>query len=1386
MKPVLDSLKEFRALVVSLDSAPTGKLSKEIQTLKTSVVGVATELERALEGLPAAIEKQVGKAKGTGARAARDAGRAAGNAFNEGMAETTKPLKVRVAVPSVPMLGGSRVSMTGSSLSDLPELQSARTALLAQQSQLQRDLMVDTMRLAAPLANKSAQDSAKAFTDAFYATAMRAKTASPIDPRTLLGLAPNVLSKSAAASADVFKAQFATEVSRARAASPVDVRTILGLTPNVMGKSAAASAEVFKEQFRVEALRAKSATPVDARTLLGLTPEATGRSARASASVFMAAMAGDTGVFQGRAAAREMEDFVRSGARASASQRDLNEAMRAGHSAARGLASGFNAMWLTWGQLGPILAGAALSNTFVSAIRTGAEFEQRLAAIRYLGQESAGSVNELAKASLDLARTGPFGPVEIANALKTLSLAGLSAKEQLAALKPTLNFSIAGEVPLEKAAESLVAISTAFGYSAQGFGTVGDVIAKAAAVSMSSVESMTESFKQASTVAQQYGVSVQDAATSLALLSQVGIRGTAAGTAMRNMYNELLGTSREARRVLNETFGVKVFDNTTKAVRPLVDIMSDLSASLKGMNFESQQRALQALGNERGLKALSANLMAFNQEAKEVGKDLPSRLAEVRKQLEEAPGFAAQAAVGMGLTTQNQIKGTFSSLQAALVEAYGQINPVVQAMAADLRALFNSTEFRQAIQGLISGMAGFTRVLMDNGQVIAAVASGYLIGKAALIAYSVIQPAAAAGAAALASALAGTAAASGAAALGLRGLLIAAGPLGALVAAAGAAYVLFSQTSKNAMTEASFAVDAHYKATVEGLDNELDRLAKERKAIQDNLDGKVAAHAVEAALGVDRLKQLNAEERAQARLLLQQKMRWTFLEEERVQGDTSARADGIRRNMSAQRDSYYMEFAGGELARQARVSELEEKSRQVRNAAMENARLAAEQARRNRPVPAGDGTYNPDDRARGSGARALRDTRGELENLFKVTQVAEQASGRRAQEELREQEHRYNLGLQAAEAFETSRDEINRRHFEERMALLRLEEQEAVRIKDKFEAQAGAANAKKAGSVSADALKNELDAAEARLLASRESIDKLQADQRDAERKSLERRSKPLVDQLKDLDKFLAQENQSLDAARARADVLVANSVISERQAAVNEASLAKYLELKKQEEELERLIALHIAAKGDPRVLEQAQRRLDELRNSTPDKQRKAGEAAGGIFDKEQISRSTLELRKSLAEAIMEGGEDGGKRLGDILQNALLRRPLTLFLEAAMSPVAGMLSSVGQSFGNSLLSVFGMRAGGGPMTRGNDYLVGEMGPEIVRMGDNGHAYSASDTRRMAATGASGTTLHLTSAPVITIDSRSDQAQIYSIVRQSNEASNKALVEELRNAGVIT
>lgn len=529
------------------------------------------------------------------------------------------------------------------------------------------------------------------------------------------------------------------------------------------------------------------------------------------------------------------------------------------HSAMRGLASGFNLLWLTWGNLLPLLAGAALSNGFTQTVKMGLEVNKTFETIRVLSEETTDSIMKLQGQMLELSKTG-FSLREIADSMKTLSLAGLNAGEVGTSIRDVLNFAIAGDTTLKASADTLTSVAKAFSYSASQFNVVSDVIAKTAAVSKSSVENMSEAFKVASVINSQYGASLEDVGTGLAALSNLGITGSAAGTALRNMYADLSGRSKEVVKILKD-MKVEFRDVDTGKFPDLITMMQRFEEAINKTGTAVQRQDLiNKLLSERGAKPVIELLQLMRTEAEKTGTSVSNQLEELRAKVAQSAGFSAIAAAELSTTASRQIDATFSALQAAAYKAFADIEPAIFKMTAALRNAFESKSFQEALSSILGGVANaievlakFTAVVAENatavkdllliwaGFKVAGMIGGSMLNAAtSMLAFSEAATKAGGVTALLTATLRGTATAAAPAAAGMAavaastgGILTVAGrllgllgPVAAAITVAYTAWQLYSEYSNK-------AAEANEKHTGKRSDELLAALDREIKALNE-------------------------------------------------------------------------------------------------------------------------------------------------------------------------------------------------------------------------------------------------------------------------------------------------------------------------------------------------------------------------------------------------------------------------------------------------------------------------------------------------------------------------------------------------------------------------
>ena len=507
------------------------------------------------------------------------------------------------------------------------------------------------------------------------------------------------------------------------------------------------------------------------------------------------------------------------------------------HSAARGLTGGLGALWLTYGSTIPLMTGAALSGGFITAMKAGSEFAYQLTFVKALGGETAESIAGIGKAALSLSKNSMYGPVELANGLRILSQAGLSASDSLLALPQAMSLATVGEMNMEQAAITLTGVMNAFNLGVGDMAHIGDVFAKAAALSQTSVQDMTEAMKTASVVGEQYGASMEDTATALTLLAKVNISGTAAGTALRNMLKELYTPTAGAAKVIKQ-LGLETKDAMGN-MKSFPEIIYQLKGILAGYDKASQVNILQALFGERGAKEAIAML----------GKTR-DQWDDLNKSISESDGFMRKVSAELESTASGMFKQAFNTMQANLVGAFDKSEGAAKQLAVALRNLADSAQFKEAINGIVEGVSKLATVLVEATPTLIRFGEAWLIWKSVGVLVGGVNMAVGAirGLATAMTIVSAEAALAGGGLAGLRAGLIAAG--GAAGVAAGATGVGLLSRALSVLTSPitavvvalgglAYAVNEYIlkmPAAVDAANTFVDSLDRESKKLREEIE----------------------------------------------------------------------------------------------------------------------------------------------------------------------------------------------------------------------------------------------------------------------------------------------------------------------------------------------------------------------------------------------------------------------------------------------------------------------------------------------------------------------------------------------------------------------
>lgn len=397
--------------------------------------------------------------------------------------------------------------------------------------------------------------------------------------------------------------------------------------------------------------------------------------------------------------------------------------------AAEAKANGFSGVLKTMVSVGKkaFTAISVASTAFAAtSVRTGAVFDKSMSQVAAtMGLTMDEMANEIGTVDLawgtfsgnlrdyamEMGEHTAFSAKQAADALNYMALAGYKTQESMEMLPNVLNLAAAGNMDLARASDMVTDTQTAFGITFERTSQMVDEMAKAASTGNTSVEQLGNAFLVVGGIAKELNGGfvtlsdgtqesvdgLQEMEIALTAMANAGVKGSEAGTHMRNMLMKLSSPTAEGTKQL-EALGVSVFDAEGQ-MRSLSDIFSDLSVSLGDLTQEEKLNAISDLFNARDLASASALLSAVNQDWDAIGESILD---------------AEGAAQKMADTQLDNLAGDVTLFKSALEGA--------QIALSDRLA----PALRNIVQAGTEGMGALTEIFKGGGSNIADLISGML------------------------------------------------------------------------------------------------------------------------------------------------------------------------------------------------------------------------------------------------------------------------------------------------------------------------------------------------------------------------------------------------------------------------------------------------------------------------------------------------------------------------------------------------------------------------------------------------------------------------------------------------------------------------------------
>lgn len=249
-----------------------------------------------------------------------------------------------------------------------------------------------------------------------------------------------------------------------------------------------------------------------------------------------------------------------------------------------------------------LAVSAPLLGVAGAALNSAGDFEQAMNQIEVVGGVTGGALQALQAQALQLGAETSFSAGEAADAMLELAKAGLNAEQTMQAVPGVLDLAAAGGVGLADAAALTANALNAFHLGADQSAYVANLLAAAANASSANISDLSDGLKQGAFAFAASGQNVDDLVASLAILTNVGLTGSDAGTALKNAFTRLMSPTKQARELMDE-LGISFFDAQGDML-PMRDIIGILNNSLGGMTQQQKLSTLETLFLSDGMKAM--------------------------------------------------------------------------------------------------------------------------------------------------------------------------------------------------------------------------------------------------------------------------------------------------------------------------------------------------------------------------------------------------------------------------------------------------------------------------------------------------------------------------------------------------------------------------------------------------------------------------------------------------------------------------------------------------------------------------------------------------------------------------------------------------------------
>lgn len=245
------------------------------------------------------------------------------------------------------------------------------------------------------------------------------------------------------------------------------------------------------------------------------------------------------------------------------------------------------------------IAGAGVAVAGVAA-----KFESAMSEVAAISGASGNELQALTDKAQEMGATTKFSASESAEALKYMAMAGWDTEAMLNGINGVMQLAAASGEDLASTSDIVTDAMTAFGLSADQSTRFADVLAQTANRSNTSVALMGETFKYVAPVAGALGYSIEDTSVAIGLMANSGIKGSQAGTSLKNVLTNLAKPTDQVQSYMDK-LNISLTDSAGN-VKPLNQLLNEMRDGFNGLTEAEKAEYAAGIAGKEGMSGLLA------------------------------------------------------------------------------------------------------------------------------------------------------------------------------------------------------------------------------------------------------------------------------------------------------------------------------------------------------------------------------------------------------------------------------------------------------------------------------------------------------------------------------------------------------------------------------------------------------------------------------------------------------------------------------------------------------------------------------------------------------------------------------------------------------------